>query len=146
MRLVECQHFLKDNRPTSADESSPSYSKNFTLVEMGLATPLAATGCSRMENTDMTWPGGHGGQQVILCDDTDMVIIALADPLDGQHRSGPYQIEKGSFIFWIYQTFKSSPIHHQQCQVIELRFVAHKLLYLPDDFFHIRVILQKTSQ
>jgi CubicO group peptidase (beta-lactamase class C family) len=43
---------------------------------------------------DMAW--GHGGQQIILLDDLDMVIVVLVDPLHGQHGDEPWKIEKSN--------------------------------------------------
>ncbi len=37
---------------------------------------------------------GHGGQQITLVEDQDMVIVVKADPLFGEHGSGPWKREK----------------------------------------------------
>jgi len=37
---------------------------------------------------------GHGGQQITLVDDMDMVIVVTADPLHGQHGDLPWKREK----------------------------------------------------
>jgi hypothetical protein len=42
----------------------------------------------------MAW--GHGGQQIILVDDLDMVIVLLVDPLHLQWGDEPWKIEKGN--------------------------------------------------
>jgi CubicO group peptidase (beta-lactamase class C family) len=39
---------------------------------------------------------GHGGQQIALLDDRDMVIILLADPLHLEHGDKPWRIEKAN--------------------------------------------------
>jgi CubicO group peptidase (beta-lactamase class C family) len=39
---------------------------------------------------------GHGGQQIVLLDDLDMVIVATVDPLHLQHGDGPWRIEKAN--------------------------------------------------
>jgi hypothetical protein len=39
---------------------------------------------------------GHGGQQIALLDDLDMVIVAVIDPLYGQHGDEPWSLEKGN--------------------------------------------------
>lgn len=39
---------------------------------------------------------GHGGQQIALLDDLDMVIVLLADPLHLEHGDGPWKIEKAN--------------------------------------------------
>ena len=43
---------------------------------------------------NMAW--GHGGQQVILIDDLDMVVVLLVDPLHLQHGDEPWRIEKAN--------------------------------------------------
>ena len=43
---------------------------------------------------NMAW--GHGGQQVILIDDLNMVVILLADPLHLQHGDEPWRLEKAN--------------------------------------------------
>ena len=39
---------------------------------------------------------GHGGQQIVLLDDLDMLIVFLADPLHLQHGDEPWKIEKAN--------------------------------------------------
>jgi CubicO group peptidase (beta-lactamase class C family) len=41
---------------------------------------------------NLAW--GHGGQQIALIDELDMMIVVLADPLHLQHGDGPWKIEK----------------------------------------------------
>jgi CubicO group peptidase (beta-lactamase class C family) len=43
---------------------------------------------------NLAW--GHGGQQIVLVKDLDMVIVLLADPLHLQHGDEPWRIEKGN--------------------------------------------------
>ena len=43
---------------------------------------------------NLAW--GHGGQQIVLLDDLDMVIVLLADPLHLQHGDEPWRIEKAN--------------------------------------------------
>ena len=43
---------------------------------------------------NMAW--GHGGQQIVLLDDLDMMIVFLADPLHLQHGDEPWKIEKAN--------------------------------------------------
>jgi hypothetical protein len=43
---------------------------------------------------NLAW--GHGGQQIVLLDDLDMMIVLLADPLHLQHGDGPWRIEKSN--------------------------------------------------
>jgi CubicO group peptidase (beta-lactamase class C family) len=43
---------------------------------------------------NLAW--GHGGQQIALLDDLDMMIVFLADPLHLQHGDAPWRIEKAN--------------------------------------------------
>ena len=41
---------------------------------------------------NLAW--GHGGQQIAILNDLDMVIVVTADPLFGQHGDRPWELEK----------------------------------------------------
>ena len=43
---------------------------------------------------NLAW--GHGGQQIVLLNDLDMMIVFLADPLHLQHGDEPWKIEKAN--------------------------------------------------
>lgn len=43
---------------------------------------------------NLAW--GHGGQQIALLDELDMVIVVLVDPLHGKHGDEPWKIEKAN--------------------------------------------------
>jgi hypothetical protein len=43
---------------------------------------------------NMAW--GHGGQQIALLDEHNMVVVVKADPLHGQHGGGPWRKEKAN--------------------------------------------------
>jgi len=43
---------------------------------------------------NLAW--GHGGQQIALLDDLDMMIVVLVDPLHLQHGDKPWRIEKAN--------------------------------------------------
>jgi CubicO group peptidase (beta-lactamase class C family) len=43
---------------------------------------------------NLAW--GHGGQQIAVLEDLDMVIVATADPLYGQHGDEPWKFEKAN--------------------------------------------------
>ena len=43
---------------------------------------------------NLAW--GHGGQQIVLLDEFNMVIVVKADPLFGQHGDGPWKHEKAN--------------------------------------------------
>jgi CubicO group peptidase (beta-lactamase class C family) len=45
-------------------------------------------------NYHLAW--GHGGQQIAVLDDLDMVIVVQADPLVAQHGDGPWKYEKAN--------------------------------------------------
>jgi len=42
----------------------------------------------------MAW--GHGGHQIVLLDELDMVIVVTADPLHGKHGDEPWKLEKSN--------------------------------------------------
>ena len=39
---------------------------------------------------------GHGGQQIVIVDELDLVVVLLADALYAQHGDEPWKIEKGN--------------------------------------------------
>ena len=43
---------------------------------------------------NLAW--GHGGQQIVLLDDLDMMIVFLADPLHLKHGDEPWNLEKSN--------------------------------------------------
>lgn len=43
---------------------------------------------------NLAW--GHGGQQIVLLDELEMVIVVTVDPLHGQHGDGPWKLERAS--------------------------------------------------
>jgi CubicO group peptidase (beta-lactamase class C family) len=43
---------------------------------------------------NLAW--GHGGQQIVLLDEFDMVIVVTVDPLYGKHGDEPWKIEKAN--------------------------------------------------
>jgi CubicO group peptidase (beta-lactamase class C family) len=43
---------------------------------------------------NLAW--GHGGQQIALLDEFDMVIVVTVEPLHGQHGDEPWKIEKAN--------------------------------------------------
>jgi CubicO group peptidase (beta-lactamase class C family) len=43
---------------------------------------------------NLAW--GHGGAQIALLDDLDMVIVVTTDPLHGQHGDRPWKLEKAN--------------------------------------------------
>ena len=43
---------------------------------------------------DLAW--GHGGQQIVLLNELDMVVVVTVDPLHGQHGDQPWTLEKAN--------------------------------------------------
>ena len=43
---------------------------------------------------NLAW--GHGGQQVVLLDELDMMLVVTVDPLHGQHGDDPWRLEKSN--------------------------------------------------
>jgi CubicO group peptidase (beta-lactamase class C family) len=43
---------------------------------------------------NLAW--GHGGQQIALLDELDLVVVATADPLYKQHGDQPWKLEKAN--------------------------------------------------
>jgi CubicO group peptidase (beta-lactamase class C family) len=43
---------------------------------------------------NLAW--GHGGQQIAILDEQDLVVVATADPLYKQHGDGPWKLEKAN--------------------------------------------------
>jgi CubicO group peptidase (beta-lactamase class C family) len=43
---------------------------------------------------NLAW--GHGGQQIAVVDDLDMVVVVKADPLFGQHGDRPWKLERAN--------------------------------------------------
>jgi CubicO group peptidase (beta-lactamase class C family) len=43
---------------------------------------------------NLAW--GHGGQQIAVVDELDLVVVVKADPLFGQHGGGPWKQEKAN--------------------------------------------------
>ncbi|MCB9423141.1 MAG: serine hydrolase [Ardenticatenaceae bacterium] len=46
---------------------------------------------------NLAW--GHGGQQIVLLDDLDMMIVVIVDPLHLRHGDEPWKLEKSSLNF-----------------------------------------------
>ncbi|MBD3385513.1 serine hydrolase [candidate division KSB1 bacterium] len=65
--------------------------KNFKHVGYGYQWWSVKAGDFRY---NLAW--GHGGQQIALIDELDMVIVVTADPLFGKHGGGPWKHEKAN--------------------------------------------------
>jgi CubicO group peptidase (beta-lactamase class C family) len=49
---------------------------------------------ARDHHYNLAW--GHGGQQIVVLDDLDMVIVVKSDPLFGEHGDAPWRHEKAN--------------------------------------------------
>lgn len=76
-------------RTYSEDAWDYRVGKNFTDMGYGYQWWSARAGAHRF---NFAW--GHGGQQIALVDELDMVIVVTADPLVGEHGGGPWKREK----------------------------------------------------
>jgi CubicO group peptidase (beta-lactamase class C family) len=65
--------------------------RNFNDIGYGYQWWSVRTGDYRY---NLAW--GHGGQQIALLDELDMIIVVTADPLFGQHGDGPWRLEKAN--------------------------------------------------
>jgi len=65
--------------------------RNFTDIGYGYQWWSAQAGDHRF---NLAW--GHGGQQIVLVDELNIVIVVKADPLFAQHGGGPWKHEKAS--------------------------------------------------
>jgi CubicO group peptidase (beta-lactamase class C family) len=52
---------------------------------------------ARVGDHHFNYAGGHGGQQIVLLDELDLVIVATADPLYGQYGGEASRHEKAVF-------------------------------------------------
>jgi CubicO group peptidase (beta-lactamase class C family) len=82
------------------DESFQTYSKrawkyrvgsNFDDVGYGYQWWAVTAGDYRY---NLAW--GHGGQQIAVLDDLDLVVVVKADPLWGQHGDTPWKHERAN--------------------------------------------------
>ena len=82
------------------EESLQSYSKRTWKIRVGRNWKANEYGYQWWSikagkyRYNMAW--GHGGHQIILIDDLDLVIILLADPLHLQHNEQAWKIEKAN--------------------------------------------------
>jgi CubicO group peptidase (beta-lactamase class C family) len=82
------------------EESLQSYSKNTWEIRVGRNWGANEYGYqwwsikAGEHRYNLAW--GHGGQQIVLVEDLDMVIVFLADPLHLQWGDGPWRIEKAN--------------------------------------------------
>jgi CubicO group peptidase (beta-lactamase class C family) len=81
-------------------DSLQIYSKNTWTVRVGRNWQDNGYGYQwwsiRSGNYRYNLAWGHGGQQIVLLDDLDMMIVVLADPLHLEHGDKPWRIEKSN--------------------------------------------------
>ncbi len=65
--------------------------KNFKDVGYGYQWWSVHSGAFRY---NLAW--GHGGQQIAILKDLNLVVVVTADPLHGQHGGGPWRHEKAN--------------------------------------------------
>lgn len=73
----------------SADAWPYAVGSNFRDIGYGYLWWSARAGDQRFH---LAW--GHGGQQIVLDEEHDLVIVITADPLVGEHGGGPWEREK----------------------------------------------------
>ncbi|MCG8353587.1 MAG: beta-lactamase family protein [Chloroflexales bacterium] len=84
--------WVRDSLQTySEDAWTIRVGRNFNDIGYGYQWWSARAGDHRF---NFAW--GHGGQQIVLLDDFDIVIVITADPLFGQHGGGPWKHEKAN--------------------------------------------------
>jgi len=84
--------WVRDSLQTySEDAWGYRVGRNFNDIGYGYQWWSVRTGEHRY---NLAW--GHGGQQIVLVDDLNMVIVVTADPLFGQHGGGPWKHEKAN--------------------------------------------------
>ena len=84
--------WVRDSLKTYSDDAwDYRVGRNFTDIGYGYQWWSARAGGHRF---NLAW--GHGGQQIVLVDELDMVIVVMADPLFAQHGDRPWRMEKAN--------------------------------------------------
>jgi CubicO group peptidase (beta-lactamase class C family) len=90
-QIVSAQ-WVHDSLQTYSEDAWPyKVGRNFNDIGYGYQWWSVRAG---NHHYNLAW--GHGGQQIALPDDLDMVIVVTADPLVGQHGGGPWELEKAN--------------------------------------------------
>lgn len=88
-QLVPAEWVDASHQTYSEDAWKYRVGKNFGEIGYGYQWWSVKAGDHRY---NLAW--GHGGQQIIVFEEYDMVIVVTSDPLWGQHGGGPWRREK----------------------------------------------------
>jgi len=81
-------------------DSLQTYSENAWTIKVGRNFSDIGYGyqwwSARAGDHHFNFAWGHGGQQIVLLEEFNMVIVVTADPLFGQHGGGPWSHEKAN--------------------------------------------------
>lgn len=84
--------WVHDSLQTYSEDAWPyRVGRNFKEIGYGYQWWSVTAGDHRYS---LAW--GHGGQQIAVLDDLDMVVVVKTDPLHGQHGDAPWQHEKAN--------------------------------------------------
>jgi CubicO group peptidase (beta-lactamase class C family) len=98
-QIVPAQWVDESLQIFSEDAWSERIGRNFTEMAYGYQWWSAQAGDHQFS---LAW--GHGGQQIALLEELDMILVVKADPFYGQHGGGSWKYEKenlnlvGNFI------------------------------------------------
>ncbi len=91
-KQVLSAQWVHDSLETYSDDAWPyRVGRNFNDIGYGYQWWSVRAGD---HHYNLAW--GHGGQQIALLDELNMVIVVTADPLVGQHGGGPWELEKAN--------------------------------------------------
>jgi CubicO group peptidase (beta-lactamase class C family) len=90
-RIISAEWVHDSLQTYSEDAWAYEVGRNFRDIGYGYQWWSARAGDHRF---NLAW--GHGGQQIVLVDELNMVIVVTADPLFGQHGDGPWKHEKAN--------------------------------------------------
>jgi len=90
-RIISAEWVHDSLQTYSEDAWDYEVGRNFRDIGYGYQWWSARAGDHRF---NLAW--GHGGQQIVLVDELNMVIVVTADPLFGQHGDGPWKHEKAN--------------------------------------------------
>jgi CubicO group peptidase (beta-lactamase class C family) len=84
--------WVRDSLETYSEDAWPyRVGRNFNDIGYGYQWWSVRAGDHRY---NLAW--GHGGQQIAVLDELDMVVVVTADPLFAQHGDGPWKLERAN--------------------------------------------------